>query len=165
MQIPTPLSILSGHILFTLKTIAMNTQKFLVSGIIGGIVAFFSGFLIYGLLLMDFFTKNAGTATGTMKAQADFVWWALVAGSICQGLLMSYIFNKWANIHSLGAGATAGAVISFFVTAGFDLTMFATSNLSTLTGSCVDIIAGTVMGAIVGGAVGMANGMGSKKTV
>ena len=103
-------------------------------------------------------------ATGTMKAQADFVWWALVAGSICQGLLMSYIFNKWANIHSLGAGATAGAVISFFVTAGFDLTMFATSNLSTLTGSCVDIIAGTVMGAIVGGAVGMANGMGSKKT-
>ena len=142
----------------------MNTQKFLVSGIIGGIVSFFAGYLIYGLLLMDFFTTNAGTATGVMKAQADFAWWALIAGCIFQGLMLSYIFNKWANINTLGAGASAGAVIGLLMTAGFDLMMFATTNMSTLTGTVVDIIAGTVLGAITGAAVGMANGMG-KKTI
>lgn len=141
----------------------MNTQKFLVSGIVGGIVSFFGGFLIYGLLLMDFFAKNAGSATGVAKAQADFVWWALMAGCIFQGLLFSYIFNKWANINTLAAGASAGAVIGLLMTASFDLTMFGTSNMSTLTGSCVDILAGTVMGALIGAAVGMANGMGGKK--
>jgi len=140
----------------------MNTQKFLVSGIVGGIVSFFGGYLIYGVLLMDFFAKNAGTATGVMKAQADFVWWALILGCIFQGLLLSYIFNKWANVTSLSAGASAGAVISFLMSVGFDLTMFGTSNMSTLTGSVVDIICGTVLGALVGAAVGMANGMGKK---
>lgn len=141
----------------------MNTQKFLVSGIIGGIVSFFAGYLIYGVLLMDFFAKNAGSATGVMKTPADFAWWALIAGCIFQGLMLSYIFNKWANINTLSAGASAGAVISLLMTAGFDLIMFATSNMSTLTATCVDIIAGTVMGAIIGAAVGMANGIGSKK--
>lgn len=141
----------------------MNTQKFIVSGIIGGIVSFLAGYLIWGLLLMDFFSKHAGTATGVAKAQGDFVWWALVAGSVFQGLLLSYIFNKWANINTLAGGASAGAVISLLMSAGFDLTMFGTTNLSTLTGTCVDIIAGTVMGAIVGAAVGVANGMGGSK--
>ena len=140
----------------------MNTQKFLVSGIIGGIVSFFAGYLIYGLLLMDFFAKNAGTATGVMKAQSEFVWWALIAGSIFQGLLFSYIFNKWANINTMAAGASGGAVIGLLMTAGFDMIMFGTSNLSNLTAACVDIIGGAVMGAIVGAVVGMMNGMGKK---
>ena len=140
----------------------MNTQKFLVSGIVAGIVSFFAGYLIYGLLLMDFFAKNAGSATGVTRAPAEMVWWAMIAGSVFMGLLLSYIFNKWANIHSLSAGLTAGAVVSFFMTAGTDLFLYGQTNLSTLTGVCVDIIAGTVMGAITGAVVGAMNGMGKK---
>ena len=140
----------------------MNTQKFLVSGIVGGIVSFFAGYLIYGLLLMDFFAKNAGSATGVNKTMADMVWWALILGNIFNGLLFSYIFNKWANINSMAAGATAGAVIGLLMTASFDLTMFGTTNIGTLTGTCVDIIAGMVMGTLIGAAVGMMNGMGKK---
>ena len=97
-----------------------------------------------------------------MKAMGDFVWWALIAGSIAQGLLLSYIFNKWANITSFGAGMTGGAVVFLLMGAGFDLMMFATTNLSTMTGMVVDIICGTVLGALVGGAVGLMNGMGKK---
>ena len=141
----------------------MNTQKFLVSGIVGGIVSFFAGYLIYGLLLADFFAKNGGPGSAAaMKAMGDFVWWALIAGSIAQGLLLSYIFNKWANITSFGAGMTGGAVVFLLMGAGFDLMMFATTNLSTMTGMVVDIICGTVLGALVGGAVGLMNGMGKK---
>ena len=141
----------------------MNTQKFLVSGIVGGIVSFFAGYLIYGLLLADFFAKNGGPASAAaMKPMSDMIWWALIAGSIAQGLMFSYIFNKWANITSFGAGMTGGAVVSLLMSAGFDLTMFATSNLSTTTSMVVDILCGTVMGAIVGGAVGLMNGMGKK---
>ena len=143
----------------------MNTQKFLVSGIVGGIVSFFAGYLVYGLLLMDFFAQNAGTATGAMRPMNDMIWWALIVGSIFMGLLYSYIFNRWANINSLAAGLAAGAVIGLLMTAAIDLTMYATLNLSNLTSTVVDIVVGTVMGAIVGGAVGMTNGMGKKTAV
>lgn len=140
----------------------MNTQKFLVSGIVGGIVSFFGGYLIYGLLLADFFSKNAGTATNVMRLPEEMIWWAMMLGSICMGLLLSYIFNRWANITSLGAGASAGFVIGLLMTAGFDLLMYGNSNLSNLTATCVDIVCGGVMGAITGAAVGMMNGMGRK---
>ncbi len=141
----------------------MNTQKFLVSGIVGGIVSFLAGFLIYGLLLMDFYASNQGTATGAMKAQADFIWWALMAGCIFQGLLVSYIFNRWANITTLAAGATGGAVIGLLYSASFDLSMYGTANLLNLTSTCVDIVASTLLFALIGAAVGMMNGMGAKK--
>lgn len=142
----------------------MNTQKFLVSGIVGGIVSFFGGYLIYGLLLADFFAKNAGSATGVMRPQAEMVWWSLILGSVFYGLVVSYIFNKWANITSLGAGLSAGFVIGLLLTMGVDFTMYATSNISNLTASLVDIVCGAVLFSLIGGVVGMMNGMGKKAT-
>ncbi len=41
----------------------MNTNKILLAGLIGGVVAFVLGFLFYGVLLTDFFEANAGSAT------------------------------------------------------------------------------------------------------
>lgn len=140
----------------------MNTQKFLVSGIVGGLVSFFAGYLIYGLLLMDFFAKNVGTATNVMRAPADMIWWAMIAGSLFSGLLLSYIFNRWANIQTLGAGASAGFVIGLLMTAGFDLMLYGSSNISNLTATATDILCGGVMGAVTGAAVGWMNGMGKK---
>ena len=138
----------------------MNTQKFIVSGIVGGIVSFFAGYLIYGLLLMNFLEKNAGSATGVNRT--EMVWWAMIGGSIAMGLLLSYIFNKWANIHTMSAGAAGGAAVSFFMSAGSDLFIYGQTNITTLPAVCVDIIAATIMGAITGAAVGAMNGMGKK---
>ena len=144
------------------KTIAMNTQKILVSGIVGGIVSLLGGYLIYGVLLDGFFAKNTGTATGVMKDPAQMVWWAMILGSVCYGLFVSYIFSKWGGIVSFGKGLSAGFVLGLLVTAGFDFTMFGSSNISNLTGSLVDIVCGAVLMAIIGGVVGMMNGMGKK---
>ncbi len=140
----------------------MNTQKFLVSGIIGGIASFFAGWIIYGMVMMDFFAKNAGSATGVMRGENEMVWWSLSVGSLFMGLTFSYVFNRWANITTLAAGASGGAVLGLLMTAGFDLTMYGTSNISNLTGTIVDILTGAIMGAIVGAVVGWANGMGKK---
>lgn len=134
----------------------------LISGIAGGIVAFFAGWVIYGMLLMDYMTQNSGSATGVMRGDADMVWWALIAGNLLMGILYSYIFNKWANISTLGAGIGGGAVIGLLMGAGFDLTMYGTSNIMNLNATMVDIAASTILGALTGGAVGLVNGMGKK---
>lgn len=49
----------------------MSTSKILIAGLVGGVVAFLLGFLIYGLALNSFFEQQAGSATGVMKAEAD----------------------------------------------------------------------------------------------
>jgi len=140
----------------------MNMQKFVVSGIVGGIVAFFAGWLVYGVLLMDFFAKNVGSATGVQRAMADMVWWALIAGNLCSGLLLSYIYNKWANITSFGAGFSGGLALGLLMSAMFDLTMYGTSNLSNLNGAIADIVCATVITGVTGGVVGLMNGKGKK---
>jgi hypothetical protein len=140
----------------------MNTQKFLVSGIISGVVSFFAGYLIYGLLLADFFAKQAGPAGNVMRQPTDMIWWAMIAGSLGYGLMLSYIFNKWTDIKSLGAGFGPGLIIGFFMTAGFDLMMYGSTTLSTITGTCADIVCGSIMGGITGAVVGLANGFGKK---
>lgn len=137
-------------------------QKFLVSGIVGGVVSFFGGYLIYGLLMANFFSNNAGSATGVMRGPADMVWWAMIAGSVFMGLTLSYIFNKWANITSAGAGASAGFVVTLLMTAGWDLLMYGNSNISNLNATIADIICGSILGAITGAVVGFMNGMGKK---
>ena len=144
----------------------MNTQKFLVSGIVGGIVSFLGGYLIYGLLMADFFTKNAGTVSaGVMRNMDDYVWLALCLGSLLQGLFISYIFNKWANIATLGAGAMAGLIIGFFMSSSFDSMMYATSNIMSIKGALGDVVSTTILAGLIGAAVGMMNGMGKKPAV
>ncbi|MBV9987279.1 MAG: DUF1761 domain-containing protein [Chitinophagaceae bacterium] len=140
----------------------MNTQKFLVSGIVGAIVSFFAGYLIYGTLLMDFFKHNTGSATGVPREMSEIIWWSLIVANLCWGLLYSYILNR-AGANSLGAGAGTGFVIGLLFTAAADLTMYATSNVSNSTGTFADIACGAVMGLIVGAAVGLTNGMQAKK--
>jgi hypothetical protein len=140
----------------------MNTQKFLVSGIVGGIVSFFAGYLIYGVLLSDFFMKNVGSATGVAKAMADMVWWALILGNLCWGLLYSYILNR-SGVNTAGGGASMGFVLGLLSTAAVDLVMYGVNNVMNQTGTFTDIACGAVMGVLVGAAVGLTNGMGAKK--
>jgi hypothetical protein len=139
----------------------MNTSKFLVSGIVGGIVSCLGGYLMYGMLLKDFFASHA--TTPVMRPMDAMIWWSLIAGCIFSGLLYSYIFNKWANINSLGGGVGAGLVLGLLGGASMDLINYGTANLMDLTGSVADIGVGGILGALTGGAVGMMNGMGSKK--
>ncbi len=156
------LSILPCHIFLTLKTIAMNTQKFIVSGIVGGIVSFFGGYLIYGKLMMGYFNDHPGTVANVMRSDSELVWWALIGGSVFMGLLLSYIFNRWANITSLGAGLMGGLVIGFLMNTGQDLLIYGDSHISSLHSLVGDIICGTVLSGLTGAAVGWMNGMGKK---
>ena len=143
----------------------MNTQKFLVSGIVGGIVSCLGGYLIYGMLLKSFFEGCSTLPAGVnvMRTPETMIWWSLILGCVFMGLLYSYIFNKRANINSLSAGVSAGFVLGLLMTAGTDFIMYGTANFSNLTGTLADIACGAVLGALTGGAVGWMNGMGGKK--
>lgn len=139
----------------------MNTNKFLIGGIIGGIAYFLLGWLVWGILLMDFMQQNLGSATGVMKSEEEMEWLHLIIGNLFSGLAVSYVLNK-SSVSGVSAGAIVGGTLSLLISTGFDFTMLGTANIFNLTASLVDIAASTVVGAIVGALVGWYLGMGKK---
>ncbi|HRI21308.1 MAG TPA: hypothetical protein PLA68_10140, partial [Panacibacter sp.] len=88
-----------------------------------------------------------------MRTEEQFVWWALIASNLIYGILIAYILNAVGNITATGKGAMVAATTGLLVAAGFDLGMYATSNVSTLNALFADMAAITFMSAVVGAVV------------
>ena len=132
----------------------MDTKKFLTGTLAGGVVYFFLGYLIYGVLLQEFYEVNSGSATGVMRADEEMVWWALILGNLAFAALITYIFLKWAHISTFKSGLRGGAAIGLLMVLSYNLTMYGVSNLSNLTATLVDIVVVTAITAIIGGVIG-----------
>ena len=142
----------------------MNTKKFLIGGLVGGIVYFLLGYLFYGTLLSGFFHENAGTATGVDRAMDQFEWWALALGNVLSGCLLSYVFVK-SNVSSASSGLITGAIIGLLMAAAYDFISYGVANLMTTTSVFGDIGTFTVMSAITGAVVGWICGLVGKGSV
>lgn len=142
----------------------MDTKKFLMGTVVGGIAYFFLGWLVYGMALMSTMAEYSNAAC--MRAETDMIWWAMILGNFFFGALLTYIFLKSGNVNSFGAGAQTGAMISLMASMAVDLMMFSTTTLTTNpTGIVIDVIASTVIGAIAGGLIGVVLGRGQQAAV
>lgn len=131
----------------------MSSKNYVLAGIAGGIAFFLLGWLVYGILLLDFMATNAGTATGVQRAETEMVWWALMLGNLSTGFLLSYVFSCVGSVKTAASGAKTGAWLGFLMAASIDLSMYGTSNIMNLTGALVDILAFTIMASIAGAVV------------
>ncbi|NND32024.1 MAG: hypothetical protein HKN76_05485 [Saprospiraceae bacterium] len=129
----------------------MNTQKFLIGSVVGGVVLFLMGFLFYVALLGSFFETHS-SGGNYMKDPPNFLF--IILGNLATGALLSYIFTKWAGIKTAATGLQAGAVIGLLAGLGWDLLMFGTADLMDITGTIVDVIVYTIMMAVAGAAIG-----------
>lgn len=139
----------------------MNSKKFLIGGLAGGIIYFFLGYLFYGKLLSDFFHSNAGTATGVDRVMDQFEWWSLILGNVLSGCLLSYVFVK-SNVNSAGSGLVTGGVIGLLAAASHDFISYGVTNLMNNTGTLGDICTFTLVSAIAGAIVGWVCGLIAK---
>ena len=137
----------------------MNFKKLLLGGIAGGVAFFLLGWLIYGMLLMDFMSKHPGTAGDLSRPEEDFMY--LIIGNLLMGFLFAYIFLK-ANVNSLANGLVTGGIIGALMSAGFNCVMYATTTITSKTAMAADVAAMTVMCALGGAVIGMVMGMGNK---
>jgi hypothetical protein len=144
----------------------MNSKKFWVGTLVAGIVFFFAGYLFYGVLFADTMKANAGLPNAGVDRPMDtFVWWALIAGNLVMGALLSYVFTK-ANVSLVMSGLKVGFVIGLLMSASFDLMMYATTNLATLNGIALDVAIMTGMTALTGAiTVWVTNMVTAKQTV
>jgi uncharacterized membrane protein len=96
-----------------------------------------------------------GTATGVQKEPFDFV--ALGLGQLAWGAALTLILG-WASVSSLGRAARISALVGLLFFFGIDLTMFATTNTSTLLATVVDPILAAVLFAVAGAAIAAVGG-------
>lgn len=151
-----------SHINESIKNyIQMKTNKILLGGIAGAIAFFLLGWLIYGILLMDYTTANYNQCAA--RPMDDMVWWAMILSNLAFGFLLSIVFS-WSNTKGILAGAKVGGIIGLLFSTTVDFSIYSMSiTFSNLSAVFVDIITYTVMTLIVGIVVALVMGIGKKE--
>lgn len=139
----------------------MNTKKILLGSFAGAVTYFLLGWLIYGMLLMDYMTNSCPNFPGFNRNESEMLLWMMFISNLLSALLMAYIFDL-GKISGWMNGLKQGAIIGFIITAAFDTGMYAMTFMLTKNWMIVDVLAGTVMAAIVGAVIAAVMGMGDK---
>ena len=79
-------------------------------------------------------------------------------GNLFTACLLTYVYLKWAGITTFATGLKAGLAIGIFMTLGYNLVSFATTNIANFTMAIVDAVLYTIVIGIVGGVIGMVLG-------
>ncbi|HMK05720.1 MAG TPA: hypothetical protein VK489_16075 [Ferruginibacter sp.] len=139
----------------------MDIKKLFLGGIAGGIAFFLLGWVIYGMLLMNFMTSHPGVAGNIQKTEPDFLY--LIIGNLAMGFLFAYVFIK-AGVNSMANGLVTGGIMGLLMSVGFNCVMYATTTSTSKTAMAADVGGFVVMTAIGGAIVGMVLGMSNKSS-
>ena len=132
----------------------MNWQKFAIGGLIGGVVYFFLGWLVWGILLADMMAIDATAAAVMERSEDDMLMGYMVLSCLAMGAFISYIFIRWAGISTIKGGAIGGATIGFFISLICNTSIMSMQSHINEQYILGDLIASTVVTAIAGAAIG-----------
>lgn len=121
-------------------------MKIIRGTVFGGIAFFFLGWLVWGMLLMDFSKANYNQSI--YLPENEMIWWAMIVSNLALALLVTLILN-WAGAKSITDGLKIGAITGALYAFSVDLGMYSMTNvISNLTAVVVDTVAYTVVSAL-----------------
>lgn len=124
-------------------------MKILRGTLFGGIAYFLIGWIVYGVLLYNFFSPMTNTCAN--RPEGDMVWWAMILSNLLIALFLT-LFLKWSGARSVIDGLKTGALFGALFTATIDLSLF---SMTTMYKSLLPVVLETVTSAVVMAAVGM----------
>jgi hypothetical protein len=133
----------------------MDAKRFLAGTIVGGIVIYAVGYLIFSMAFASFYAANAGTATGVNRP-AELMW-AVVLGSLGYAALICYAMGA-RTTSGLGGGAKIGAIVGFLMWFSVDFILYGVQDVSNLTRTIVDPLLEVIHGGIGGAVIGLVVG-------
>lgn len=125
------------------------TMKILRGTLIGGVSYFLIGWLVYGVLLMDFFTPLTNTCAN--RSGGEMIWWAMILSNLLIALFVTLLL-RWSGANSIPDGLKTGALFGALFTATIDLSLY---SMTTMYKSLLPIVIETVVSAAVFAIVGM----------
>lgn len=136
----------------------MKTSKILLGGLAGGVAFFLLGWVVYGMLLMDYMMANSNQCAA--RPMQEMVWWAMILSNLAYGFLLAIVFS-WSNTKGIMAGAKVAGIIGLLFALSIDFSFYSmTSMFPSLSPLFVDIIASTCMSVIAGVIIAWVMGMG-----
>ncbi|MEO5776030.1 MAG: hypothetical protein ABIQ27_03945 [Flavobacterium sp.] len=128
----------------------MNVKNFLIGGIVGGIVDFLLGWLVYGMLLKNMMPPPEGSGPENMLY--------IFLGCMSFGFLISWVFAQGEGISNVTAGIKMAIGISIFMSLCTHFFQNMYSDSVDVKMVAIDIVAGLVLATGVGAVVAMVNG-------
>ena len=150
----------------------MRNNKFFLAAIVGTVLFFILGWLVYGMLIMQYMGNHLSSAVrssnfAVYKGPAEMgaiSFMALFLGNLATGFLYASILT-WSNVRTAAGGAKMAAAVGFLTSMSIDFVMYGTSNIYTLHSILADVVAWTIITAITGGVIGMILGKGKTTVV
>jgi hypothetical protein len=121
-------------------------MKILRGTIFGGIAYFLMGWLIWGILLMDFYTAN----TNQCLNKPEMILWAIFISNLTMALLLT-LFLKWSGAKKMVDGLKTGAIFGFLYSFSLDVGFYSmTTMYNNFTALIMDVVVNTLVMAVLG---------------
>ena len=134
----------------------MDTKRLIIGTIVGGIVLYILGYLIWELVFADFFAANAGSATGVYRDNP--VIWALALGTLSYAALLTLAIGTRGGSTTIVDGLKIGAIVGFLMWFGSDFIHYGIANIANLTATIADslleLVRAGISGAIIAAVLG-----------
>jgi hypothetical protein len=138
----------------------MDTKRFLIGMVVGAVILYAVGWLIWGLLFADFFAANVGGATNLVREAP--IYWPGILGHFAVAALVTLAIG-WSGALSWVEGLKIGAIVGFLLWFGVDFIHYGSLDKWNLTATIVDPILELVRTGIGGAAIGLALARFSKE--
>ena len=112
-------------------------MKILRGTIFGGITYFILGWVIYGILLMDFTVNNFNQCAA--RPDGVMIGWAIIVSNFILALLLT-LFLKWSGAKGVADGLKIGALFGLLMGLSIDLAQYSmTTMFNNFTALIVDV--------------------------
>ena len=123
-------------------------MKILRGTVAGGIVFFLLGWLVYGVLLMNYMTANMNQCVA--RPMEEMVWWALIGSNLLSALLLTLVL-KWSGAKGIVDGLKTGAIFGILLGLSMDLGFWSMTKMYNNFGALVvDVVVYTLLIAVMG---------------
>lgn len=123
-------------------------MKILRGTILGGITFFFLGWLVWGILLMNFSMNNYDQSI--YKPENEMIWWAMIVSNLILAMFLT-LFMKWGQAKTIVDALKIGAIFGVLYALSIDLSFYSMTNmLLHFTAIIVDALAYIVVCGLTG---------------
>ena len=130
----------------------MDTKRFLTGTIVGGVVLYAVGYVIFNMIFASFYAANGGSASGIDRSPQ--IQWAVLLGSFGYAALICYAMGARGAL-GLSGGAKVGAIVGLLIWLTADFIIYGATNMANLTQTIVDPLLELLHGGIGGAVIGL----------